>query len=58
MTTQRMTKLEKLVEALRERMLTCNIKDFTVVQEEFFRVQKLAIEHRNKLEVRKARTGK
>ncbi len=55
---QRMTKLEKQVEALRSRLGTCPIEDFKEVQAEFFRVQKLAAEHRVQLTLRRQRSGK
>ena len=50
---QKMTKLEKQAEALRTRMGTCRIEDFKEVQEEFFRVKKLAEEHRERLNKQK-----
>ena len=52
-----MTKLEKQVEALRTRLGTCRIEDFKEVQAEFFRVQKLAAEHRVQLTLRRQRSG-
>lgn len=53
-----MTKLEKQVEALRTRLGTCRIEDFKEVQAEFFRIQKLAAEHRVQLTLRRERSGK